>query len=97
MPDGTATAHLYRPKLIATFSDGKLAHGGRVARAFVFALVKDPTLGIVAGWVLAALLALFKRPVPEEGEWRNSGLGDMADDRARLYQAVVARLDLQRA
>jgi len=35
---------------------------------FVLTLVKDLTFGIVAGCVLAALFALFKRPVPEEGE-----------------------------
>jgi SulP family sulfate permease len=35
---------------------------------FALTLVKDLTFGIVAGCVLAALFALFKRPVPEEGE-----------------------------
>ena len=35
---------------------------------FVLTLVKDLTFGIVAGCVLAALFALFKHPVPEEGE-----------------------------
>jgi SulP family sulfate permease len=35
---------------------------------FVLTLVKDLTFGIVAGCVLAALFALLKRPVPEEGE-----------------------------
>jgi len=35
---------------------------------FVLSLVENLTFGIVAGCVLAALFAPFKRPVPEEGE-----------------------------
>ena len=34
---------------------------------FGLTLAKDLTTGIVAGCVLAALLALLKRAVPEEG------------------------------
>jgi SulP family sulfate permease len=59
------------PVLDAMTSRGLL--GSRCTAAmllvtFVLALVKDLTFGIVAGCVLAALFALFKRPVPEEGE-----------------------------
>jgi SulP family sulfate permease len=35
---------------------------------FALTLVENLTFGIVEGCVLAALFALFKRPVPEEGE-----------------------------
>ena len=35
---------------------------------FVLTLIRDLTVGIVAGCVLAALFALIRRPVPEEGE-----------------------------
>jgi SulP family sulfate permease len=35
---------------------------------FLLTLVKNLTFGIVAGCVLAALFALLKKPVPEEGE-----------------------------
>ena len=35
---------------------------------FILTLVRDLTVGIVAGCVLAALFALIRRPVPEEGD-----------------------------
>jgi len=34
---------------------------------FVLTLLRDLTTGIIAGCVLAAAFALFKRTVPEEG------------------------------
>jgi SulP family sulfate permease len=35
---------------------------------FALTLLRDLTTGIIAGCVLAAMFALFKRSVPEEGE-----------------------------
>jgi SulP family sulfate permease len=35
---------------------------------FILTLVENLTIGIVAGCVLAAMFALMRRPVPEEGE-----------------------------
>ncbi|WP_372786289.1 SulP family inorganic anion transporter [Phenylobacterium sp.] len=50
---------------------------------FVLTLVRDLTSGIVAGCVLAALFAMLKRPVPEEGDGRPcTRLGPRASGRS---------------
>jgi SulP family sulfate permease len=50
----------------------RLLRGWRTAAVllttFGLTLVKDLTIGIVAGCLLAALFALFRRGVPEEGD-----------------------------
>jgi hypothetical protein len=61
MPDGSATAHLYQPKLLTVAAEGySLDHFRKDVTAAL-------TVAIVAGCVLAALLAVFHRSVAEEG------------------------------
>lgn len=67
MPDGLSTAHLYRPKLLTIIHEGYSRDHFRKDVTAALTLILDLTAGIIAGCLVAALLAAFRQPVPEEG------------------------------